>query len=63
MVPAQGAQLSGQTIYKGHIKSIDWVTTSIDAKKYGDIDVSKLAVAGQSCGGLEAVRLLSFTSI
>jgi len=33
--------------------SIDWVTKG-SGKKYGDIDVSKLAVAGQSCGGLEA---------
>jgi hypothetical protein len=53
--PAKGAQLSGQTTYKELIKAIDWVTTSPAAKKYGDIDVSKLAVAGQSCGGLEAV--------
>jgi hypothetical protein len=33
--------------------SIDWVTKG-NGKKYGDIDASKLAVAGQSCGGLEA---------
>jgi len=33
--------------------SIDWATKG-SGKKYGDIDVSKLAVAGQSCGGLEA---------
>jgi hypothetical protein len=33
--------------------SIDWVTKG-NGKKYGDIDTSKLAVAGQSCGGLEA---------
>ncbi|RDI83005.1 hypothetical protein Vi05172_g7022 [Venturia inaequalis] len=53
--PDKGAQLSGQTTYKELIQSIDWVTTNPAAKKYGDIDVSKLAVAGQSCGGLEAV--------
>jgi hypothetical protein len=53
--PAKGAQLSGQTTYKDLIKAIDWVTTSPEAKKYGDIDVSRLAVSGQSCGGLEAV--------
>jgi hypothetical protein len=33
--------------------SIDWVTKG-NGKKYGDIDTSKIAVAGQSCGGLEA---------
>jgi hypothetical protein len=33
--------------------SIDWVTKG-SGKKYGDIDTAKLAVAGQSCGGLEA---------
>jgi hypothetical protein len=53
--PAKGPQLSGQTTYKELIKAIDWVITSPEAKKYGDIDVSRLAVSGQSCGGLEAV--------
>lgn len=39
------AQLSGQTTYKELLKSIDWVTTNPAAKKYGNIDVSKLAMA------------------
>jgi dienelactone hydrolase len=33
--------------------SVDWVTKG-GASKYGDIDTSKIAAAGQSCGGLEA---------
>jgi hypothetical protein len=46
--------LSGkQTKISDLTASIDWVTKG-NGKKYGDIDVSKLAVAGQSCGGLEA---------
>lgn len=36
-------------------RSIDWATTGGAGKgKYGNADASKLAVAGQSCGGLEA---------
>jgi hypothetical protein len=35
--------------------SVDWVTKG-GASKYGDIDTTKIAAAGQSCGGLE-VRL------
>lgn len=53
--PAVGNQLGGQTSYKDLITSIDWVTKGDAAKKYGNIDTSKLLVAGQSCGGLEAV--------
>jgi hypothetical protein len=60
--PAKGSQaafsnlaslLSGkQTKVSELTDSIDWATKG-NGKKYGDIDVSKLAVAGQSCGGLE----------
>lgn len=36
-------------------RSIDWATTGGAGNgKYGDVDASKLAVAGQSCGGLES---------
>lgn len=41
----------------GHVSdmkdAIDWVSGP-EAKKYGNIDTSTLAVGGQSCGGLEA---------
>jgi hypothetical protein len=46
-----------QTTYKDLIKGLDWVTTDPAAKKYGNLDLTKIAVAGQSCGGLEAVSL------
>lgn len=41
--------------YEDLIQAIDWVTTSPDAKKYGNIDVDRIAVGGQSCGGLQAL--------
>jgi dipeptidyl aminopeptidase/acylaminoacyl peptidase len=44
-----------QSNYRDLIKSIDWVTSNPAAKKYGNIDTSKIVAAGQSCGGLEAV--------
>jgi hypothetical protein len=51
--PATGNQLGGQTTYRELIKSMDWLKTPA-AKKW-NLDTSKLAVSGQSCGGLEAV--------
>jgi Chlorophyllase enzyme len=52
--PATGNQLGGMTTYRELIKSIDWLEKSPQAKKW-KLDTTKLAVAGQSCGGLEAV--------
>ena len=54
--PATGSQLAGQTTYKELIKTLDWLEKSPGAKKY-NLDLAKIAVAGQSCGGLEAVCL------
>ena len=54
--PATGSQLGGQTTYRELIKSMDWLKTP-QAKKW-NLDTSKLAVSGQSCGGLEAVCAL-----
>jgi hypothetical protein len=34
--------------------AIDWVMKEENTKKYGIIDAQKIAVSGQSCGGLEA---------
>jgi dipeptidyl aminopeptidase/acylaminoacyl peptidase len=45
----------GTTTYKDIIKSVDWVTTNVAAKKYGNVDTTKIIAAGQSCGALEAV--------
>jgi len=34
--------------------SLDWVSQKKDGGRYGKLDTSKIVVAGQSCGGLEA---------
>jgi Chlorophyllase enzyme len=39
------------------IKAIDWVTNNSAVTAYGNVDPSVLAVAGQSCGGVNAVSL------
>jgi hypothetical protein len=49
--------VSRQTSYRDLIKSADWVLSNPAAKKYGNIDTSRLVVSGQSCGGMEAVSL------
>jgi Chlorophyllase len=36
--------------------SIDWITEIAGTSNYTDVNASKLAVAGQSCGGLEALN-------
>ncbi|KAF2664636.1 alpha/beta-hydrolase [Microthyrium microscopicum] len=38
-------------------QSMDWVTSGKDAGKYGTIDKTKVAAAGQSCGGAQAMRV------
>jgi hypothetical protein len=43
-----------QTTMKYFSESLDWVTKGANGGKYGEVDVSKIATAGQSCGGLEA---------
>lgn len=48
-------QLGATTRESELIKSIDWVTKSPEAKKHGNIDSKNIAIAGQSCGGLNAV--------
>jgi len=48
--------VGSQTKYTDLLKSADWVMTNPAAKKYGNLDTSKLTVAGQSCGGGEAYR-------
>jgi hypothetical protein len=47
--------ISGATTISDITRNIDWVTTNPAVKKYGNVDTSKLVVAGQSCGGLEAM--------
>jgi dienelactone hydrolase len=53
-----GGVVQGSTLISSvseQAKSIDWATTGGAGNgKYGEIDSEKLAVAGQSCGGLES---------
>jgi hypothetical protein len=49
----------GQTSYKQMWQAIDWATAqnTLQGGKYkGKLDLSKVAVAGQSCGGLQAIE-------
>jgi len=52
--PSTGPQLSGKTTYKDLITSADWLEKT-GAAKY-NLDLTKMAVSGQSCGGLEAYQ-------
>lgn len=47
----------GQTTKEELIKSMDWVTQGKDAGKFGKLDKNKIAAAGQSCGGIEALNV------
>jgi hypothetical protein len=49
----------GQTSFKQMIQAIDWAVAqnALEGSKYkGKLDLSKVAVAGQSCGGLQAIE-------
>lgn len=39
---------------KAHEEAIAWALKNAGQGKYAKVDVSRMAVAGQSCGGLEA---------
>jgi hypothetical protein len=45
---------SGQTNAHMLIESLDWLDKSAGKGKYAHVDKSRVAAAGQSCGGLEA---------
>jgi hypothetical protein len=52
-----GASFGGmmsQTTMKSFGESLDWVMNGAASGKYGTVDTSQIATAGQSCGGLEA---------
>ena len=49
----------GRTSFKQMLQAIDWATAqnTLDGGRYkGKLDLSKVAVAGQSCGGLQALE-------
>ena len=55
MVIASGAPRgSGTTTSKMMTEAIDWITTKAGAGVYAAVDPTRIAAAGQSCGGLEA---------
>jgi dienelactone hydrolase len=39
------------------VESLDWIDKSAGQGKYAAMDKSKIVVAGQSCGGLEAYKV------
>ncbi|KAF1813921.1 hypothetical protein P152DRAFT_465690 [Eremomyces bilateralis CBS 781.70] len=45
---------SGQTTSKLLFQSIDFITQNAGKGKHANVDASRIAAAGQSCGGLEA---------
>ena len=48
---------SGQTNSDMMVNAIDWVTSDETQSTYGYLEPSRIAVAGMSCGGLEAYDL------
>jgi hypothetical protein len=47
--------ISGSTAVSDITMNIDWATRNPAVKKYGNVDTSKIVVAGHSGGGLEAM--------
>jgi dienelactone hydrolase len=45
---------SGSTTSKMMKDAIDWIVSKAGSRAYASVDASKIAVAGQSCGGVEA---------
>lgn len=54
---------AGSTTYQQLTRSIDWITTGAGKKKYPTVDSTRIAVAGQSCGGIEAFNLVNDTRV
>jgi len=50
----KGKGFGGQSKMKSMTDSLDWLEKGAAAGKFGEVDASKIAAAGQSCGGLEA---------
>lgn len=50
----------GQSTNEYLTQTLDWAETANEAGQFaGSLDTSKLAVAGQSCGGVEAIEVAS----
>jgi hypothetical protein len=48
---------SGMSSYTWQIESADWAQKGAAGGKYGIPDMSRVAVSGQSCGGMEAYQV------
>lgn len=58
VVIASGAPEGNGSTTSAMLKtSIDWITKVAGTGKYAQVDVTRIAVAGESCGGLEAYDL------
>jgi hypothetical protein len=51
------AFLNGMSSYSWQIESADWAEKGAAGGKYGIPDMSRIGVAGQSCGGMEAYQV------
>jgi hypothetical protein len=56
VIAADGPMSGGQTHVKDMRASIAWAKAG-SAKSYGNVDVTKIATMGHSCGGLEGMSL------
>ncbi|KAF1980838.1 hypothetical protein K402DRAFT_305037, partial [Aulographum hederae CBS 113979] len=57
--PTGGLLATGQETAQWNTQSINWITQNAGKGKYAQVDASRLGVAGQSCGGLEAYETAS----
>jgi dienelactone hydrolase len=62
--PAKGGTYAsygtyGKSSAKSLTDSIDWAVKSSSQPKWAHIDTTRIAAAGQSCGGFEASRIAS----
>jgi hypothetical protein len=55
-VAAGAPKGSGSTSAKYGKETLDWLEKNAGQGKYANVNKSKIAVAGQSCGGLEAYQ-------
>jgi dienelactone hydrolase len=64
LVLASGAPSGSGSTTSALLKtSIDWITTGAGKAKYRSLDSTRIAIAGQSCGGLEAYDLANDTRV
>jgi hypothetical protein len=55
IVTGRPTNATGGTAIHDMTRNVDWAVNNDSAKKYGDIDRTKIIAAGHNCGGLEAL--------